>query len=148
MPSQSVNHVRCGSDKRVLLSRAFAFVMTCLVLIAGPANWQLSRVAAADPALSTPANAGENKPAPPKNRPQVKAYIALAALAGILIVGVALVALILLWGARLRRQLRRPLPECEIPERNFWFLKPPKPKASDAMLSDTHIPPHDIPPSE
>ena len=75
-----------------------------------------------------------------------KAYIGLAALAGIVIVGVALGALTILWGGRLRRQLRKSDPECPTMERSFWFLKPPKPRITKSSLPELNRP-LDVPPS-
>lgn len=79
---------------------------------------------------------------------QIKAYLGLAALGGIVIVGIALAALVILWAGRLRRQLRRPLPEAGHPDRDFWFLKPPKPTVTTSALPDAHLPPHVPPPGE
>ena len=79
---------------------------------------------------------------------QIKAYSGLAALVGIIIAGLALAALIILWAGRLRRQLRKPLPECDVPGRDFWFLKPPKPTVTQSSLPDAHQPPHTSPSDE
>ncbi len=54
----------------------------------------------------------------------------MAAITGIVIVGVALIALIVLWGGRLRRMNREPLPSTNV-QNEFWFLRPPKPPVSD-----------------
>lgn len=80
-----------------------------------------------------------------------KAYIGLVALAGIVIVGVSLGALIILWGGRLRRQLRKSDPECPAMDRSFWFLKPPKPSITRSSLPELNRPlsdPPSPPPSE
>ena len=81
-----------------------------------------------------------------------KAYLGLAALAGIVIVGVALGALTILWGGRLRRQLRKSDPEIAAMDRSFWFLKPPKPSITGSSLPELQrpldAPPHTPPPSE
>jgi hypothetical protein len=76
-----------------------------------------------------------------------KAYIGLAALAGIVIVGVALGALTLLWGGRLRRQLRKSDPEFPTVDRSFWFLKPPKPSITKSSLPELKRP-FDVPPPQ
>jgi hypothetical protein len=102
----------------------------------------------ADPPGPAPTTQTSQKPAANAHRPserQRKAYIGLAALAGIIISGVALAAFIILWGGRLRRQLRRPPPDCELPARDFWFLKPPKPLVRDSSLPESHLPSHDAP---
>jgi hypothetical protein len=76
---------------------------------------------------------------------QIKAYSGLAALAGIVICGLALAALTILWAGRLRRQIRRPLPNGVRSERDFWFLKPPKPTVTESSLPDAHQPLHESP---
>ncbi|MEK6258513.1 MAG: hypothetical protein AABP62_07815 [Planctomycetota bacterium] len=80
-----------------------------------------------------------------------KAYIGLAALAGIVIVGVSLGALTILWAGRLRRQLRKSDPKYAATERSFWFLKPPKPSITRSSLPELNRPldyPPSPPPSE
>jgi hypothetical protein len=61
-----------------------------------------------------------------------KAQAALSAVAGIVVIGVAGLAAILIWGKRLRRILRSsPGPK---PLRNeFWFLKPEKPPVRPSL---------------
>ncbi len=58
---------------------------------------------------------------------QRKAMAALLALCGILIGGLMFVAVVMIWGARLRRQARRELPPQNTLQNTLWFLKPPKP---------------------
>lgn len=65
-----------------------------------------------------------------------KAYIGLVAVAGIVVIGVALSALTILWAGRLRRQLRRSDPACSPLDRSFWFLKPPKRLVTRSSLPD------------
>lgn len=107
-----------------------------------------------EPAGKEPADGESDDNPPPAKIPtrptekQIKAYSGLAALAGIVIAGLALAALIILWAGRLRRQLRRPLPECDAPGRDFWFLKPPKPTVTQSSLPDAHQPPHVSPSDE
>jgi hypothetical protein len=60
---------------------------------------------------------------------QQKAMIALMALCGILIGGLAFVVLVIVWGSRLRRIARAELPEQKTLQNDLWFLKPPKPPA-------------------
>ena len=105
------------------------------------------------PVMAADATVAEREDEPPPAIPvrasekQIKAFSGLAALAGIVISGLALVALIILWAGRLRRQLRRPLPECDAPGRDFWFLKPPKPTVTQSSLPDSHQPPRATPPA-
>ncbi len=75
-----------------------------------------------------------------------KAFIGLVALAGIVIIGVALGALTIMWGGRLRRQLRKSDPECATMDRSFWFLKPPKPSITRSSLPELNRPIDDRPP--
>ena len=110
---------------------------------------------AAVPVADTPS---VDEPSPVKLTPEQlekkkKAYLGLAALAGIVIVGVSLGALTILWGGRLRRQLRKSDPECAAMDRSFWFLKPPKPSITRSSLPELQRPidvppPHSPPPSE
>ena len=74
-----------------------------------------------------------------------KAYLGLVALAGIVIVGVALGALTILWAGRLRRQLRQPDAKETSTDRSFWFLKPPKPSITRSSLPELQRP-IDVPP--
>ena len=74
-----------------------------------------------------------------------RAYLGLAALAGILIVGVSLGALTILWAGRLRRQLRKSDPGCAAMDRSFWFLKPPKPSITRSSLPELNRPLNDPP---
>lgn len=104
--------------------------------------------AADDPQAETSEPNAESPPIPSKRMTerQLKAYSGLFALVGILIAGLAMAALIVLWAGRLRRQIRRPLPECGAPVRDFWFLKPPKPSVTETSLPDSHLPLHEQPP--
>jgi hypothetical protein len=60
-------------------------------------------------------------------------------LGGILICGVALVALALLWGHRIRRIARQPLPKVA-PRDELWYLKATdKPEIGDTNVGeDSH----------
>ena len=131
--------------RQLLVSLA---MLLALCSVFGEPLWQISiRANAAEPeaAESTneklPSAAGAKRP----SEKQIKAYSGLAALAGIIICGLALAALIILWAGRLRRQIRRPLPNGERSERDFWFLKPPKPTVTESSLPDAHLPPHESP---
>lgn len=125
-------------------------VVSATWLVWGETNGQgLIRAGAAEPPAATEATSDE-APSPESpdrtNERHVKAYLGLFALVGIIIAGLALAALIILWAGRLRRQIRRPLPACDAPVRDFWFLKPPKPTVTQSSLPESHIPPHDPPP--
>ena len=122
-------------------------MIASVAILAGEAFWQGTIPAgAAEPQESASKPDDESSPAPVPIRPterQKKAYSGLAALVGIVIAGLALAALTILWGGRLRRQLRRPLPDADVPTRDFWFLKPPKPTISRSSLPDSQPPPID-----
>jgi hypothetical protein len=77
----------------------------------------------------------DNPPDPEKQR---RAMAGLAALAGIAIIGIGLLAVTLLWGARLRRLNRKPLPNAPLKD-ELWFLRPPK--GPPAESSSTPVPP-------
>ena len=51
-----------------------------------------------------------------------RAYAGLMAVVGIAIAGVALLAVTILWGGRLRRENRKPLPTAELKD-ELWFLR-------------------------
>jgi hypothetical protein len=59
----------------------------------------------------------------------------LAAVAGIATVGIGLIAVTLIWGARLRRQNRMGLPTAPPPAEN-WFLKRPRSDSPKAAPTD------------
>lgn len=52
-------------------------------------------------------------------------------LVGIAFVGLLLVGLTIIWGSRVRRLARRPLPE-QSPVDDLWYLKPSKQRLDDA----------------
>jgi hypothetical protein len=95
---------------------------------------------------AAPVNESPVRLTPEQLEKKKKAYIGLVALAGIVIVGVALGALTILWAGRLRRQLRQPDPKDLSAERSFWFLKPPKPSINRSSLPELNRP-FDVPPS-
>lgn len=120
-------------------------MMVALISVIGELSWNGGvPVNAAEPDAAA---TDEVAPAKRVTEKQIKAYSGLAALAGIVIVGLALAALIVLWAGRLRRQIRRPARDRGIPERDFWFLKPPKPTVTESSLPDAHQPPHVSPDS-
>lgn len=104
-----------------------------------------SHATAAEPAAEVTLGHEAEKDAPPTatspKEKKVKAYAGLFALAGIVIVGLFLLAFTVLWASRLRRQLRRPLPASDPPERDFWFLKPPKAPVQNSSLPEFEPPP-------
>lgn len=119
-------------------------MMAALASVIGELGWNGGvPLKAAEP--ETAAAVNEAVPAKRVTEKQIKAYSGLAALAGIVIVGLALAALIVLWAGRLRRQIRRPARDRGLPERDFWFLKPPKPTVTQSSLPDAHQPPHQSP---
>lgn len=88
-----------------------------------------------EPAESPGAKSGETVPAaetdvkfPPTDPEDSEArhrakQLGVVMLGGIVIIGVALVAFVLIWGNRVRRTARAPLPR--VADRNeLWYLKP------------------------
>ena len=121
----------------------------CIVADEPPAADKSAPSASATPSV-------EESPAkltPEQLEKKKKAYIGLVALAGIVIVGVALGALTIMWAGRLRRQLRKSDPACAAMDRSFWFLRPPKPSITRSSLPELNRPiddppSHASPPSE
>ena len=125
-----------------------------IALVCGVMAFSLAEVCAGDPPLSHEA-VSSTATAPAVDESSVKlitpdqiakkqeAYLGLAALAGIVIIGVALGALTILWGGRLRRQLRKSDPDCATVDRSFWFLKPPKPSITRSSLPELNRPLND-----
>jgi len=72
-----------------------------------------------------PATDGKNPIKPDEKERRIKLTAGLAALAGILIVGVVLSAIIIIWAGRLRRLVREPIPATGRQD-PFWFLRPEK----------------------
>ena len=125
-----------------------------VAMLFGVMAFQSARLRADEPppshdaisSMATPAvDESPVKLTPEQLEKKKKAYIGLAALAGIVIVGVSLGALTLLWGGRLRRQLRKSDPDCATVDRSFWFLKPPKPSITRSSLPELNRPLNDPP---
>ena len=167
IPLESVDRMHAPSPRSrsqtVLNLRQVLVAIVMIAALIGLSGEKLlqhpATVVAADPEKTEPAahepadGEPEQEHSPAKipvraTEKQIKAYSGLAALVGIIIAGLALAALIILWAGRLRRQLRKPLPECDVPGRDFWFLKPPKPTVTQSSLPDAHQPPHTSPSDE
>ncbi len=130
---------------RQLLVSLILLFSICSVF--GESLWQgMVPVNAAEPEAAAPVSDDPTTVGPKRpSEKQIKAYSGLAALAGIVICGLALAALTILWAGRLRRQIRRPLPNGVRSDRDFWFLKPPKPTVTESSLPDAHQPLHESP---
>lgn len=61
-----------------------------------------------------------------KKERRFTAYVGLMALVGIVVVGLAIVALVILWAGRLRR-INRALPARTVVKDELWFLQPARP---------------------
>lgn len=86
----------------------------------------------ADDPSAPPAHAAEDRLSRLEQQARRREALAgLAALVGIVLVGLALIAWIMAWAARLRRW-NRPPPATTAWKQEFWFLKPPKPPVSDS----------------
>jgi hypothetical protein len=67
-----------------------------------------------------------------KSERRKRASAAFAALGAISIIGLCVIAWIMVWGQRLRRLIRGEAPVQRTLGDDFWFLKPPKPTASES----------------
>ncbi|HUQ71137.1 MAG TPA: hypothetical protein VM165_16540 [Planctomycetaceae bacterium] len=99
-----------------------------------------------DPVLIDDVTPAVTEPVPPEKlaenpEKRLRAMAGLAALAGIAIVGVALLALIIIWGRRLRRINRQDLPEAPLKD-ELWFLKPPKTPPAESSPAPPNKPNH------
>ncbi|HEY0983396.1 hypothetical protein [Schlesneria sp.] len=65
-----------------------------------------------------------------------KASIALAAVGGIAILGVGIIAATMVWARRLRRLARNVGPPQRTICDDFWFLKPAKPTVTESPIDD------------
>jgi hypothetical protein len=88
----------------------------------------------------------ETGPANPRQQPadrdaaRQRAYsLGVVMIGGILILGVGLVALVLLWGNRMRRIARQPLPKVA-PRDELWYLKSKKEPAAESEPEDEEEP--------
>ena len=69
-----------------------------------------------------------------------KATIGLAAVGAIAILGVSVIVMTMIWARRLRRLARDSGPIQKTAGNDFWFLKPPKPNATDTEISTIRRP--------
>lgn len=84
-------------------------------------------------------SAGETAPKPNPLSPKQRSQIATAGvvlLSVVIVLGIALLAVVLLIGARARRLVRAPLPDCQ-PRDEYWFLR----KKSESAPHDPLLPP-------
>lgn len=88
---------------------------------------------AAAPSISAPATDDDAELSEKERETRITA--GLAAVAGIATVGIGLIAVTLIWGARLRRQNREVLPAASPPSEN-WFLKRPRPESPRAAATE------------
>lgn len=108
----------------------FLMLALCWVLVLPePGNCQET----ADPSISAQATDDDEELSEKERETRITA--GLAAVAGIATVGIGLIAITLIWGARLRRQNRMGLPTASPPGEN-WFLKHPRPDSSNAGPTD------------
>jgi hypothetical protein len=118
------------------------FAVRCAMIVVLLAATASAQDAAPTPIDEAASQVTERKPIAddaPDPEKQRRAMAGLAAIAGIAIVGIGLLAITILWGARLRRLNRKPLPKAALKD-EFWFLKPPKGSVESA--------PTPAPPSE
>ena len=78
---------------------------------------------------------------PAVNDKKRKAIAGLAAVSGIAILGVGVIAATMMWAKRLRRLARDSGPSQTTLGNDFWFLKPPKNVFDEPERSNGHRPP-------
>ena len=110
---------------------AFAKIAMLTVVVCLPADNNQAADRSRDRASNSTA---ENKQAGESER-QRNAVSAMLALLGIVIVGVAFLSLVVLWGHRIRRMAREPIAKQSRPD-ELWYLKPRK----QARKSDSDEP--------
>ena len=91
---------------------------------------------AIDPDLVVPSDASSTTNSEKKR----KATAGLAAVGAIAILGVSVIAMTMIWARRLRRLARASGPVQKTAGNDFWFLKPPKPNASETEISSLRRP--------
>lgn len=96
-----------------------------------------AEVSAVDPALPQDPAALLDPAEQEKRR---RAYAGLMALVGIALAGVLLALGTVVWGRRLRRLNRKPLPSAEL-KQDLWFLRPEKPAVGETLRGDREPPP-------
>ena len=119
-------------------------VALALTVAADADVWSTTPLFAQEPAETSAQLAAEPLSEPSEDRTaekRRKAMAGLMALAGILIGGVMFLAVVIIWGARLRRMARRQLPPQTTLQNDLWFLKPSKSAPADEN------PAHPEPPS-
>lgn len=110
------------------------------VLLAGLSGRSCADDAAeADRARSKPGDTSGvqfPQPAPHDTEARERArQLGVVMLGGIVIIGIALLAFVLIWGNRVRRTAREPLPPvARVNE--MWFLKPPKKQGPDDVIAE------------
>jgi hypothetical protein len=93
-----------------------------------------------DKSISLEPNAPSDQSSSMEAEKKRKATAGLAAVGAIAILGVSVIALTMIWARRLRRLARDSGPIQRTAGNDFWFLRPPKPNATDAEISTTRRP--------
>ena len=134
-------------------ARLVPFAALLCIVMMSHANWVMADEPVSASDVTSAAEATPSAPevpvplTPEQLEKKKKAYIGLVAVAGIVVIGVALSALTILWAGRLRRQLRRSDPAYVPLDRSFWFLKPPKRLVTRSSLPDQQRNAGDLPPN-
>lgn len=117
--------------------RAFRHRMVVAVLLAAASLFStVARVDARDsygPASSE--SSGDPKPPASESEKQRAAAIGIGALAGIVLIGIGLVAATVVLGRRAHRIAREPLP-ARTPDDPFGHLRPAREPVADSLVSD------------
>ena len=129
--------------------RISSFILACAVAVSAIDHFQSQPIFAQDNPTVAATQDDVGKPVDKDearkqyDRRMVAYYSGLMALIGIVVTGVGIAALIRIWGGNIRRRLRLQNPNPENPERDFWFLKPPKPTVTDSGLPEVNRSPND-----
>ncbi|MCY2964948.1 MAG: hypothetical protein NT069_15130 [Planctomycetota bacterium] len=128
-----------GTDRTVLASRFLACLLAICCCLSSAASQEPPAIENTPAADESSTSAGETAPKPnplsPKQRSQiVSAGVVL--LSVVIVLGIALLAVVLLIGARARRLIRTPLPDCQ-PRDEYWFLR----KKAESTPRDPLLPP-------
>lgn len=126
--SQPTGNQTSQSLRMPVLLVLSALVTVSLSNVACPQDSGPQTTVDASPQEESPTNAAEPLEKAEQRR---QALAGLLALAGIAIAGIGLATVTILWGARLRRETRKPMPPTA-PRDDLWFLRPPKSLPEDS----------------
>lgn len=122
------------SSKPTIVRRATLAACVLAAVVCGTAALGADSDVAKSKNVAKPAN-GEK----PQDESKQAATIGFLLLAVITFTGLTLVALVVVWGHRVRRVVRGPLP-AQSARDEFWYLRPPKDRAEDGESAEGAAP--------